>query len=534
MSRKHCNWMSGSGLLAGVLLVISAVGCESPQEVIDSIVWRQRAMVEKLPAAERERMITPAQPVTTTASAELPAGPILSLDDARRIALQTNPDIHGARARLEAALARIDEARSFFAPQLGLLHNSTRTLHVPAQRTRITSPISPVSDLPPLNDLSLADLLGLVVQRSLGQSTGFSGGDSNSFSDHSTNLSATWTIFDGLVREARLSGSRHSFLASAMSLADAQRLLVHAVDTAYYQIQLSTERLRIARADEAFSRRQPEDARRRFDAGKITQGDVLNFEVRVRAGEANVVAAAGVRDTGRVLLAELLALPQAQLPDEVDVAPLQAETETDLTPPSADEWIERAFAQRPDLAQADHQLSASDANVKIARGQFSPELTLNGTWGYESLHDAKYSQEDQASGVAFELRWQLYTGGFRTSQLRRARANWWETAAQLESKRLEISAEVRRAIVDLKNAQEQVRLQYAKLDSAKENRRIVEEEHDAGKASLVRLNEAQRDYVQADAQHATARIQLRQSWTDLNAAASTYRVGVSQESATTP
>jgi len=309
-----------------------------------------------------------------------------------------------------------------------------------------------------------------------------------------------------------------------MSLADVQRLLVHAVDTAYFQVQLGGERLRIAEADEAFSQRQLAEAKKRYEAGKITQGDVLNFEVRVQAARVNVVAARGLRDMGRVLLAELLALPAAELPATIDVAALAAETDTELAPPDAGEWISRALADRPDLAQAGHLRTAYDENVKLARGQFSPQFSLNGTWGFERLSNITYEQSDQASGIAFELRWQLYSGGLRTAQLRRAKADWWEASATYDRKRLEVSSDVRQATVNLNNAQQQVRLQRVALTSATENRRVVEEEYAAGKASLVRLNEAQRDYVEADAELAAARIQLRQAWTDLHAAASTYRL----------
>lgn len=120
------------------------------------------------------------------------------------------------------------------------------------------------------------------------------------------------------------------------------------------------------------------------------------------------------------------------------------------------------------------------------------------------------------------MRWPLFTGGLRTSQLRRAHAQWWEAVEQLRQKRLQVASEVRRAIVDVVNAQEQVKLQRMNLDSATENRRIVRTEYAAGKASLVRLNEAQRDFVQTEAELARARIRLRLAWSQLHSAAGYY------------
>ena len=67
-------------------------------------------------------------------------------------------------------------------------------------------------------------------------------------------------------------------------------------------------------------------------------------------------------------------------------------------------------------------------------------------------------------------------------------------------------------------SQEEVQLQRITLRSAQENCRIVKDQYEEGKASLVRLNQAQQDYVQTDGKLAQARIRLRQAWTDLRSA----------------
>ncbi len=56
-----------------------------------------------------------------------------------------------------------------------------------------------------------------------------------------------------------------------------------------------------------------------------------------------------------------------------------------------------------------------------------------------------------------------------------------------------IAAEVRQNIAQLKAARNQVHLQRKTVELVKENRELAESEYEAGAASLVRLNEAQRD-----------------------------------------
>lgn len=515
--RPHGGWLT---LMTLIAVAAPFGGCAAPHDSIDGIIRRQSEAMKTLPEEDRARVLAP-MPTPESAGSEpeaaLPAG-VLELEQARAIALQASPDVHAAQARLEAALARIGEARSFYFPQLTLVHSSTRTFLTPARGGNFNLPMLPTAIPDITGTLSIIDLINLLQAPLLG-STSFSTSRDSAFSQHTSVVSAAWTLFDGFVREARLMSAKYTYQAAAMSFANVQRLLVRAVDTAYYQAQLGREQVRIAEADEAFSREQLADAETRFAAQKITKADVLNFEVRVRAAQANVAEAIGLRDMGRVLLAELLALAGAKLPDHVDLAPLDPETEEDLTAPDEEVWVDRAVQARPDMAQARHTLSARQENINLAKGQFSPALNMTGNYGFDKTSNMGYSDDDQTAAVALEMRWQLFTGGFRTAQVRRAQAEWWEASADLERKRLEVAADARAAIVDLINAQERVRLQRVNLESARENRRLVQIEYAAGKASVVRLNEAQRDYVNTDGELTRARIRLRQAWTDLRAAA---------------
>lgn len=528
--RAATAWILPAGLL------LAAAGCEAPHDSIAGIINRQSHALARLPAEERARLVTPAGTVVVEPDPVLEPG-LLDLERARQVALRSNPDIEAARARLEAALARIDEARSFYFPQFEMLHNSTRTFQTP-NRLSYSLPFLYGFSIPtiPANP-TLVDLLSTVTDiggRYFFSRNRISTGNTNSFSDHATGLSAGWTIFDGFVREARLLSAKHGYLASAMGLADAERLLVQAVDRAYYQWQLGRERLRIAEADEAFSRQQLEDAQKQFAAQRITRAGVLNFEVRMRAAQADVVAAEGLQETAEVVLAELLALAELRIPEDVQLAPLADETPAELTPPDEAEWIAASLDGRPDLAALRHLANAREENILIAKGQFSPVVSLRGSWGYEHGSTMKYSDEDQSSAIGLEMRWAISTGGFRTSQVRRARADWWEAAAALKRKRLEVVSQVRRAVVDVRKAQREVQLQRQNLEAARENRQIVQAEYASGKASLVRLNEAQRDFVETDGGLTRARIQLRLAWSDLRAAAGAYRVGLDDAAESPP
>ncbi len=520
----HSTWKR-HGWLA-LLLIAGGGGCRSELDSVETMLQRRSAALARLPDEDGDWKENLAPQSADDWSDSVATPGLVTIEEARRVGLRYNPDIHAARARIDQALARIGEARSTYFPTVAFIHNSNRTFQTPSTRNRFPVTVSTpqlTTNLPTdLQNLDLATLITALASPLFGQTD--LPGISRSFSEHGTSISTTWTLFDGLSREATVLATKHVHSAAKMALADAQRLLVQAIDGAYLQAQLGREQLRIARADVEFSGRLLDATQKRQAAGKATAADVLNFEVRLLAAQADERAAIGLYENARTVLAELMGIQDARLPDELGLALLEEEDEADLAAPDPDEWVGRALAARPDLAQKEYELKSKAEQVKAAKGQYSPSLVATGSYGFDRLSNLAYSDDDQTSAAAIELRWQIFTGGLRTSRVRFTEAERWEIAAHLRRHRQRVASEVRQAVTSLVNAQEQVRLQRLSLTAARENRRIVEAEYESGKSSLVRLNEAQRDLVETDAGLALARIRLRQAWTDLRAAAAMHRV----------
>ncbi|UCE60872.1 MAG: TolC family protein [Phycisphaerales bacterium] len=518
------NSMLCALLFLAALGVVPAIGCRAPLSRVRIALQRHREAVEKLP----EETQTPLPVLLTEdAAAEcvenMVSGDALTLDTARRIAIRSNPDIHAAQARLENARWRIAEARSAFLPTLVLTHNWTKTFHTPASRNRLNTALQPASTLPTdvsTQGLAVTTLLNAIRGPLFG--LGKAQGDRNPFSEHSTAFTVSWTVFDGFVREARLLAAKHLHHASKAALVDAKRLIIQAVDAAYYQVQFAEEQLRIAEADEVFSLEQLEETEKLRAAGRATIADVANFRVRMLSARANVTAARGARETGRVVLTELLGADVDTLNSELQLSPLEDETEENMTTPDPGPWIERAMTNRPDIQQIENVLRSDAEQIRAAKGLYVPSIAVSGSWGYDRSSNIRYSVEDQSSAAGLEFRWELYSGGYRRSRVHQAESSRAETSAKLSRLRLAVQSQVRQAVIDLENAQEQIVLRREALDTAAENRRVVQVGYVAGKETLTRLNEVQRDFITAEADLALARVRLRQAWSDLHAAAATY------------
>jgi len=500
--------------------MLSSCACQPKLDSLQVILERHAEAVARMPEEERSELLPFGEPVRPEeAVSQLPRD-VLSLESARSLAVRANPDVHAAQARLQAAAARIATARSRYYPTVVYTYAFARTFQTPANRNRLSTLLQPTPSVPSdieTGNVAVTALLNALRRPLFG--SGDPGGNTNPFSEHSTALTFTWTVFDGFVREAEILSAKHLHEATKESLLDVQRLILRAVDTAYYQVQLAQEQFRIAQADESFSEEQFQETQKLQTAGRATSADVDNFRIRVLAAKASVIASEGLRETGRVALAELMGLPDVNLPPTLPLSPLSEETEGELAALDAKPWVEEALSRRPDVRQLEELARSEEENVHAAKGFYSPSLIASGSWGFDRSETLAFEDDDQSSAAALQLRWELVTGGARDARLRAAESKRAEAGARLNRIKLAVQSEVRRAVIDLTNAQVQIRLQRETVATALENRRVVLAGYLAGKETLNRLNEAQRDYITADADLALSRIRLRQAWTDLRAAA---------------
>ncbi|MCF8080325.1 MAG: TolC family protein [Desulfobacterales bacterium] len=412
----------------------------------------------------------------------------LDLRTAAKIALEKNPSLAAAAARVAQAREQVAQARARCWP----------TVDAEGAGARV--------------DLSRND-----YEESLAMARLF---DPSATIDDPQNryraaLTANWVLFDGFERKFANLSARYGEQRTEAARSDAQRLLLSAVASAYFQAQLSNEDIAIARADEAFNERQLVEAKARRRLGTGSLSDELNFQVRTNSAKTSRIQAEVAYETNRIALAALLGLPGAAFPEHVLLAPLAEETAEEMSPPEPEPLVKLARGQRPDLAEADLALKQAEADIRRAQARFYPTVNLTGTVEGDRDEDLQYEGDDFGNTVSLNLKYNLFSGGGDSARHREARARKQEAEKILEERVLEVSSEVRTSAARVASAQRQVALQRENAALVRRTRDLVEKEYNAGQASLVRLNEAQRDLTSALSRLALARAALRQSWFNL-------------------
>ena len=400
----------------------------------------------------------------------------ITLEGAKRMALERNPTLAAARERVIQAREAIVQARAAFLPTV-----STTSAWNYTQDTGSAS---------------------------FGYTENL----------YTNKISATQLLFDGFLRKYTHLAASYGKKMTLASQEDAQRLLAWSVAQSFLHIQLARENIKIAESDMAFNRQQEKEALAREKAGTGSLSDLLNFKTKVNTANAFLISSRQDLKESCHGLAALLGYGSAQLPESFEIGPLEiGDTDLDVsnnTNPALildqDKHMEIFLAQRPDLLQAEYAVKAADAKINMAAAGYYPTVSLTGSYGItsgETFSDMG-DTDKMGAAVGVTVNFELFSGGSTKSSVREAKSVKKELKKELESSKLTAMSNIKSAMDDIHTTRRQLLLQKENAELVEQMRNLVEKEYAAGQTSLVRLNEVQNNLVSALGDLAIARVSL--------------------------
>ncbi|MDF3127778.1 TolC family protein [Kiritimatiellaeota bacterium B1221] len=410
----------------------------------------------------------------------------LTLEKAWEMALQENPSEEVARARLNQAKARYQQARSRYQPTLGL---SASGYKVKYSDTALDQYPSGTPDNAELYDAS---------------------------------LQATWLLWDSGVRKNTVASSDYLQQASEASQMDSREQLLAEVGQAFTAAQLARANLRIAEADVEFQNRQLENSIRKEQAGLDSRTDRLNFEIRKLDAENTAVQQEANFVSSMAALGALLGQPIGnQLPPPVTLKPDDDSLPTEI--PDVETLWNQARESLPLLRQSHFQVEASRANMNALKGEYGPDLSLFGNLNAERESDPAFASDDLGNAVGIQLSWDLWTGNVRKQRVIEADYQLRESQATFRQQQLQALSVIKQAHAEFLASVASENLSAKTLALSEENRNLVEASYQAGRETLLRLNEAQRDFNNAGSRYVASRLQRQLAWIRIQQATGTLR-----------
>ncbi len=401
----------------------------------------------------------------------------LSLTDAIARARAHNPDAGSSAAGEREAAQRVIQARAGYWPKVDLYESWQRG----------NQPVFVFGSLLAQRQFTAADFAIDALNHP------------NPLDNFRSAVTVEQSLFDGVSRAGvTVAGIGHEMATATRLMVDHD--LAASVTEAYGRVLVTTGARKSADAAVETARADREMAANRRDAGRVTDADVLQMDVRVsRTREQQILAASDERIARARLnqvigepLDEVFLLepaPAAVIVDATDLAGLEAE----------------ALKNRPDVSLAALQEQQARASHTAARAAFFPQVSALGGWEWNG---GVWNNRASSWIVGAVARVNVFHGFADKARL--AEAGDKVTRSTLERTRTETAArlDVHVAVARLDAARASEAVGRDAVAQARESQRIIRDRYEAGLTDATSLLRAAEAVMQAEAQQVAAQVSM--------------------------
>ncbi len=305
-------------------------------------------------------------------------------------------------------------------------------------------------------------------------------------------------------------------ISQAQTRLESQRqALIMRVVAPYFDYLLAQENLQFAITEKNAIKRQLEQVRAYFDAGRSAITDVREAEARYNFSLSREIAAkqsvTTAQENLRVLTGrqyQVLMGPQENMPLVIPA------------PKSMEAWVDLAKRASLPLQVARQAIEVAQKEIEVQRSkERNPVVNVyarhNGSW---TETDTPIDPINAGGTLGIELKIPLYQGGVVHSKIRQAQHHFRQAQQEYEYQERQIEQQVRNAYQSIESAISQVQAQRQALLSAQTAAKATKVGFEVGTrtavdvlTSLRDVFAAQRDYARARYNYLLSTLQLRQA-----------------------
>ncbi|MDO5446150.1 MAG: TolC family protein [Prevotellaceae bacterium] len=233
-----------------------------------------------------------------------------------------------------------------------------------------------------------------------------------------------------------------------------------------------------------------------YDEGKKPKGDVVQAEATVSEDEYTLLKAKNDVKLSLIRLAQLLNLNDIEGFDVADIA------DDNVQIPTID--FAGSIEKYPSVIAAKYRIESAENQIKLAKSDFMPTLSLTGTAGnqYSILFNQStpslWTQLKNRYNliVGLNLKYNLFNGGATKRKVSLAQINKVDAQLSLEESKQQIHHDIQNAYYDALTARDKQISAEKAARLAKESLGYVESSYQAGRATIFDLVQSQQHWLQ--------------------------------------
>jgi NodT family efflux transporter outer membrane factor (OMF) lipoprotein len=273
--------------------------------------------------------------------------------------------------------------------------------------------------------------------------------------------------------------------ASAGDVASARLAAQGQLASDYMQLRMADELKRLLDAAVKAYAESLRITQNQYNAGTAAQSDVAQAQTQLQSTQAQAVAVGVLRAQLEHAIAVLTGKP----PAEVTIAAIDSVPPLPEIPAGLPSTL---LERRPDIAAAERQVAAANAQIGVAETAFFPTVTLTADAGAAAALLSKLlSSSSRIWAFGSTLVQTVFDAGARHAQVEQARAQFDATVADYRQTVLTGFQQVEDQLAALRILAEQAKAQDAAVASSREAERIIFNQYKSGTVAYTSVVVAQ-------------------------------------------
>lgn len=269
------------------------------------------------------------------------------------------------------------------------------------------------------------------------------------------------------------------------------------VRTRYYNVLVSRERIKVQEQNIELLRRQLQDVRNRYEAGTVSNFEVLRAEVALANAQPALITANNSYRSAIDDLRKSIGFTNASPGNVARVPEFVGQLEFQRISYDLVAALASARENRPDLRRLRILEDAAQAGVLARQAGNRPYVSLFGSydWRRAALGSADSVRDGWTAGV--QAQWDIFDGRATAGQVAQARSQVELARLAAADFQLTIDVQVRRAISALQEATELAESTSKVVGQAEESLRLANARYGAGTATQLDVLTSQVDLTTA-------------------------------------
>lgn len=336
--------------------------------------------------------------------------------------------------------------------------------------------------------------------------------------DHawSVDITARQILYAGGGVTANVKSQQLALEAATLALRSVINDALVDVRIRFFTVLLNREKIKVQEQNVELLQRQLLDVKNRYEAGTVSNFEVLRAEVALANAQPALITA---RNDYRLAIEELRQALGYVAESETNVTKVPEFLGTlEFKPATFDlrSALSTAREQRPDLLRLEKLTAAAEEGVVVRQAGRLPTVSAFGSYDWRRSPVSSPRSSLDGWTVGLQSSWDIFDGRATAGRVAQARSFLEQTKLAFAEAQLSVDVEVRRAISTFQQAGELAEASQKVVEQAEEAVRLADARYSAGTATQLDVLTSQVDLT-------TARLNQVQAYYSYNVAVASVR-----------